>query len=234
MEHIRQAYTTTKAEKCTNRYQHVNSLELYSLIESLGFEKQSANASKKAGDHSRHITIFRSGDVFGDSKLQIVVDNSHDGSRACYIRIGLYRMVCANGLMIGTDLIKPYRIAHTGDVNKKLDDVRYYITAVVESIQMLMERFEKTVLDNFSINDFMRKAWIVRFGNDDGFDPFYFQAKRLEDTGATLWAVYNRVQERLMDKGLKKRSRAITSLRRSVDFNVELNNLANQYVKEAA
>jgi hypothetical protein len=79
-----------------------------------------------------------------------------------------------------------------------------------------------------------QKAWTLRFGSLDGFNMLMLGARRDDDTGRSLWAVYNRVQENLMGRGLKKRSKAITSARRAVDFNVDLNNLANQYVKEAA
>lgn len=227
--YVDQAYTTTKATDTTDRYQVINSLDVYNRIESLGFTQVSGNAKKKLNPHCRHITTFQSDSiVIGDSKLRLVVDNSHDGSRALYVRLGLYRMVCSNGLMVGTDVVKPYRITHTGNIHEKLANLEIWLNISIAMIKNMYNKLNSVILSEQAKNELMVRAYELRHGKVDGDLYSYDRTRRAEDRGDTLWLIYNRIQEQLM-LGVKYRSKRITSATTAVDFNVALNNLVMEY-----
>jgi hypothetical protein len=235
-EYIRQAYTTTNGAKCTNKYAHIQTEGLYRAIEALGYAQVQSSSSKKAGEHSRHITIFEKSDIlFEGCKPRVIVDNSHDGTKALYVRFGLFRMYCANGLVLGTDIVKPLRIIHSGtpkDLERQVYDfvaqATFAATALYDSMQHKLSAEQ--------ITEFAQKAFDLRYEGKFTisqrwltsltYDPSYV---REQDHGASLWAIYNRVQEALMSGKLVSKSRAITSPRRAIDFNNDLNNLAMQY-----
>ena len=51
-----------------------------------------------------------------DSIPELVFLNSHDGTTAYQVRVGLYRVVCTNGLIVSAEAFPVFRVAHRGDV----------------------------------------------------------------------------------------------------------------------
>ena len=95
----------------------------------------------------------------------------------------------------------------------------------------MLERMTKTELTESQFVSFAKKAHVLRYKSEEGFEETLFwarQVKRESDEGMSLWVVYNRVQEAL-EAGTKARSRRLRSETRKVDFNNELNNLAMEY-----
>lgn len=230
--YVKQAYTTTNGVKTTEKYQHIQTDSIYSTIEALGYHQVSSNVSKRANDHSRHITRFEHPSILCEGvKPQLIVDNSHDGSRALYIRFGLYRVYCSNGLVIGNDLIKPIRIAHKGQAKSiEWELTQFVAQATAITVDMISAWSNKT-LNAIELYSFIKAAHELRYGTDSGLEATIYyvsRARRIQDVGDSLWATYNRVQESLMH-GTVKGSRRITSERRAVDFNNELNSLAKRY-----
>lgn len=236
-EYTVNAYTKTAHERVTDKYVHVDSTRVYEKLKTLGFSVVSSNSTvrAKSKEHGRHITMFEHPTTkIGDSRLRVIVDNSHDGSRSVTIRVGLFRMACANGLVIGSDVIKPYRIRHVGNVEDRIEKIDEYIAASMATIQTIQDRMTNILLNTDQTVELYRNAWILRFGSDEGFSIGFFNSKRTQDDGNSTWMVYNRIQETLMQGGLKKRSRAIKSATRDVDFNNDLFNLVANTVKLAA
>jgi len=236
-EYTINAYTQTAHERVTDKYVHVDSTRVYEKLKTMGFTVVSSNSALrgKSKEHGRHITMFEHPTLqVGDSMLRVIVDNSHDGSRSVTIRVGLFRMACANGLVIGSDVIKPYRIRHIGNVEQRIEKIDDYIAASMATIQTMQDRMNSILLNTDQTVELYRQAWVLRFGSDEGFSPWFFNSKRTQDDGNSTWVIYNRIQETLMQGGLKKRSRAIKSATRDVDFNNDLFNLVADSVKLVA
>ncbi len=235
--YVRQAYTETNGAKCTEKYTHIQTDRVYAAIEALGFVQASKSAAPRATEHSRHITTFESPNLFLDGcKPRVIVDNSHDGSRAMYIRFGIYRMVCANGLIVGNDIVQPIRILHRGKVDNIERQVYDFVARATEVATSMYDKMKNTQLTCESIRSLTHLAFELRYGKDKmAPNSLYIRMAatnmhwvRYEDMGNNLWVIYNRLQEYMM-QGVGRRSRAITSERRSVDFNNELSNLALKF-----
>ena len=66
--------------------------------------------------------------VEGDEiAMRLVVSNSYDASRKVNIAFGAYRVVCANGMIIGRRLISVSR-RHVGDVTIEIEQIRKQMT----------------------------------------------------------------------------------------------------------
>jgi len=230
------AYTKTAHQRVSEKYVHVDTLKVYDKMTRMGFSVvSSTSARSKTKEHSRHITMFQHPTVkIGDSMLRIIVDNSHDGSRSVTIRIGLFRMACANGLVVGSDVVAPYRIRHIGNIDERVEGIDDYIAASMAAIQTMHGTMVNTILPDSQVEELYLAAWLLRFKDAEGYHSYWFKAKRTEDEGNSTWAVFNRIQETLMKGGLRKRSRAIKSAARDVDFNNELCNLISNNINLAA
>ena len=231
--YLPQAYTTTNGGKTSPKYQHIQTSEIYDAITGMGFEIVSSETKgKKASAHSRHITIFEHPlDLGNGLKPRVIVDNSHDGSRACYVRFGAFRFVCSNGLVIGNDVVTPIRILHKGTPEKITERIYEFVAQAKTAMAGMLEKMTRTEMSETMFYSFVKRAHILRYKTEAGLEETLFwsrQVKRESDEGMSLWAVYNRVQEAL-EAGTKYRSKRLRADTRKVDFNNELNNIAMQY-----
>lgn len=91
---------------------------------------------------------------------------------------------------------------------------------------------------------FAAKAAQLRFGDnlkEINTDQLLF-VERQEDAGMSMWAILNRVEEKLVrggfnyqnEKGKTRKARAIKNFTQNIEFNSSLWELANQYVEEYA
>ncbi len=110
----------------SDRYQFVSTGNLIERFQDQGLVLQSAKQgrSKKYDGFQRHVVRMSmpgQGQV-GDTKPEILIINSHNGAGSLQFRLGLYRMVCSNGLIVGADIGK-LSVRHFGDsVQKVVED----------------------------------------------------------------------------------------------------------------
>lgn len=163
--------------------------------------------------------------------------NSHDGSSAYQLRMGLFRVVCTNGLIVSRGAFPAVRVAHRGDV---VDEV---IAGAVEmserfgALAAQVEQMEHRRMPDEEQLRFAERALAVRYAHtaEAGMRPSQLlMCRRPEDTGDNLWSTLNRVQENLLRGGLSRRAangrltrtRRITSISEDVRINTRLWDLA--------
>jgi hypothetical protein len=176
----------------------------------------------------KHLSIFTRSDLkIGADHMQLLATNAHDGSAAFGLDAGVFRAICANGLVSG-DASTSIRIRHTGDVQSKLDEAIRHLLERMPQVAASVEAMQNTVLTPDEIRHLTRLAVIARTGKTPEH-VYDVQAKRLGDKGCELWKVFNRIQEKAVGGGLQyllkgefKRSRKITQIARTVKLNKEL------------
>ena len=165
--------------------------------------------------------------------------NSHDGTSAYQLRMGLFRVVCTNGLIVSRGAFPAYCVSHRGNI---VDDViagALKLSERFESLAGQVERMEQRRLFKDEQLAFAERALALRFPDpaQSGMEALQLLAcRRTEDIGDDLWRVYNRCQEHLLRGGLSRRSasgrltrtRRISSIRRDVQLNGQLWDLAAQ------
>ena len=82
-----------------------------------------------------------------DSISELVLTNSHDGSAAYHLRMGIYRAVCRNGLVVCDGTFPVWRVAHRGDILDELISAAVQMTERFEALAAQVERMERTVLE---------------------------------------------------------------------------------------
>jgi hypothetical protein len=155
---------------------------------------------------------------------------------------GLFRYACHNGLVVG-QVVDDIRIPHRGDVQDRVIDGAFRVLEEFEAVDASTQAMKALELDPEQEVAFATSALMLRFGERGGDKPpapitadQLLTARRPEDLGHSLWAVYQRVAENSLRGGLPGRSRRgrrlhtrpVNSIDRSVGLNRALWMLAEQ------
>jgi hypothetical protein len=232
-------------ERLSAKYTFVPSERVLTGLMSAGFlpvDARQASARRGSPLHARHVVRLRprfDTVQLKDSIAEVVFLNSHDGTSAYQLRMGLFRVVCTNGLIVSRGAFPAYCVSHRGNI---VDDViagALELAERFESLAAKVERMEQRRLFKDEQLAFAERALALRFPDpaQSGMEPLQLLAcRRTEDVGDDLWRVYNRCQEHLLRGGLTRRSasgrvthtRRISSIRRDVQLNGQLWDLAAQ------
>jgi hypothetical protein len=175
-----------------------------------------------------------------DSIPEILFLNSHDGTTAYQLRVGLFRAVCANGLIVSVSQFPVWRVPHRGDILDGIVKAALEMTETFDLLGHQIERMERTVLDEDRRLKFAHAAQILRFPElpHGGLTPSQLlQVRRPEDAGSDLWRTFNAVQENVLRGGVSRRSvtgrltrtRGITAIREDIRLNTALWDIAMRY-----
>lgn len=234
------------------RYAHVNTANIVSALKETGFDVAQAQVARirkqeKQGFQKHLFRLRREGQVeINGVYPEVLLRNSYDGTSAFEVSVGLFRLVCLNGLMASQGLSFHAKVRHTGNA---LDEVtRQVQIAASESDKLLgvVEKWQTIRLDQTQELQFGILAANLLAPNVADLRPTakgLINPARYQDVEPTLWNVFNRVQENAM-RGryiiLRQhtdfqhrlpfvKARAIKGLDRSIQFNRDLWTLASEF-----
>lgn len=242
-ERVPAVFAPTAHASRSPKYTFIPTERVLTGLMNAGFEPvdaRQARSRRGSAVHSRHILRLRrrfETVQLRDSVPEIVFLNSHDGTSAYQLRMGLYRVVCTNGLIVSRGAFPAYCVPHRGNVVDEVVTGALQISERFESLAAQVQRMEARRLSLAEQIRFSERAMALRFLDRvvSGMQPSALLAcRRHEDQGDDLWSVMNRVQENLLGGGLVRRSasgrltrtRRITSIREDVRLNSRLWDLA--------
>jgi hypothetical protein len=247
LEAVRQrapaAFASSAHESRSPRYTFIPTERVLTGLMGAGFvpvEARQTQARGASSSHARHVLRLRR--RFETVQLkgsvpEVVFMNSHDGSSAYQLRMGLFRVVCTNGLIVSRGAFPAYCVPHRGNV---VDEVVAGALKLSESFECLaaqVEHMEQRQLFKDEQLQFAERSLALRYPNpaEAGMQPSQLlTCRRVEDSGNDLWTVLNRCQEALLRGGLSRRAasgrlsrtRRITSIKEDVRLNTGLWDLA--------
>jgi hypothetical protein len=235
-----------KFHTLTDKYKLAKTSEMIATIEGLGYKMDRFVAlkvrKKERHGFQKHRVIFTSPTLKAivDGVPQLLLTNSHDGTSSVILQLGFFRTICANGLVVGDNLIQPVRIRHSGEnFNERLIEGINFIVAQADKLTQSIDKMKQTKLSDAEIKDFQRQAIQNRLGDDVKLESFSVPVQRTEDQETDLFTVMNVVQEALIRGGArvlveedgKRKDKAIRKVRGMVsqtEINTMLWNLAEQ------
>lgn len=253
IEQVREAapavFQTAPHRRTSERYTPISTMKVLEPMLKEGFtihRAQQKNVRHVSNEpYARHLICLRPpGDhkpTVGGVVPEVVIVNGHDGYTSYHVYLGMYRFVCANGMMLGTQF-EHYSIEHRGDIVGMVHDATRKIWEKVPDMYEWIRRAEATNMPIKKQNEFAERAMEIRHGDKRPYDPKeLLSTRRKEDEGMTLWPVYNRVQENLLKGGIEGRSannrrvvsRPIARVTRDVEYNRKLWDLAAEYARAA-
>jgi hypothetical protein len=146
------------------------------------------------------------------------------------LRVGLFRVLCTNGLVVSMGIFPVWRVMHRGDVVQDVVCAALRISERFEQLAAAVERMERTMLDAGQRLELAAQALALRFPNDAAGAMQLSQilvARRAQDVGNDLWRTFNVLQENVLRGGLVRRSasnrltrtRGIRAIREDVRLN---------------
>ncbi len=174
----------------------------------------------------------------GDVIPEVVLINSHDGTSAYKLMAGLYRLVCANGLMVPDGEIESISVMHKGDVAKDVVEGSHRLIGDTQRSLTTVQNWTRLQLTDGEQAAFAESAHKLRFADANGevttpITPAQLLApRRRDDICNDLWRTFNRVQENALSGGLSavqrdadgRRVRRVSTRRiNGIDQDVRLN-----------
>ena len=245
--------------KVSGKYLFVNTETIVDDLDKLGWKPVQAAQRKGRGKStifSKHMVAFQNPDIMikgkdgDDSFPRIIMTNSHDGMQAFKFSVGIFRLVCSNGLVVADEQFSDFKIKHKGYsfeelrgvVNEAVADLPNKVEVLNDMKQRILSKEEKNKL---ALDAMLIRAGIVpgsekakKFNYDEETIIDILDPKRDEDKGDDLWRVFNVIQEKITQgdfhaalTGAKVRKvRKIKSFEKDLKVNKELFKLATALV----
>lgn len=238
--HTPAAFATRPHEKCSPRYGYIDTQRLvsyfldegYSVADSRGGQRGS---SREYGMHTIRMRAPSKTVIVGDLYPEIVLTNSHDKSSRAILDLGIYRGACSNGLVVGTSAGLRFSIPHVGDQRDAVITAAGKAMEYVPKLQEVVGDWSQRWLTSPELKEFNRRALIIKPSKGE---VDLTVCRRNEDSADHLWNVFNRVQENVLsggmtyrsEKGRHIRTRPVGSVRKALDTNQRLWELAEEFL----
>lgn len=203
-------------------------------------QKNVRDSSKR--ELTTHLLRFRRLDndiVVGDSVVELLLKNAHDRSSAFVLHAGIFRMACANGIVIADSTFAKMSVRHGKNI---VGDIIEGACDIIEEVPMIthhVEGMQNTMLDGYQRGNFARDAFTMAYGerdenlvtSDGQIIHQMLAPKRQSDMGHDLWSTFNVIQENIIRGGicltkLNEKTgyrRSTTREVKNIDKNIKLN-----------
>jgi hypothetical protein len=226
------AQRMTPAPNVSKNYSFFPTSEVVDSLRGIGYLVSGSNQQGKT-DHGIHVVRMRH-ESFLDSKLapEIVIKNANNGYSPLCLMSGLFRMVCSNGLIVGSTNAE-VQLRHTR--GNQMDAVFNGVQWIVEQTNLAVQRsndWQKIKMEHDARAHFTKLVGQMLKG-----DPNMFSADELlrprYDEEFNLWTVFNLAQESIITGGVHTNrgstTRGITGAARNVEVNRQLWQLAESF-----
>ena len=238
-------FTKEPHDEVSEMYHFIPTIDVINEIKShnwypVNVQEASVRDLDKEG-FQRHLVRFRHFDDLlnpSENAVELLLFNSHDRSTAFSISAGIYRFVCANGLIIADSVFESYKIKHIGNRENDVLTAINNITAFKPQLEAKIHTLESITLSNAEKISFAKSAIPLRFNEHLEVDHHELLVPhRTEDEHNDLYTVLNVIQENLLrgnisghnkETGRRFTSREITSIGKDVDVNQGLWSIAER------
>jgi len=233
----------------SKKYQFIKTSDILESLSSLGWNAREMSEVKARKPHTKgfqkHLIRLTNPEFktenIGDEVPELVLTNSHNGKNSFSFRIGIYRLVCSNGLVIPTEEFTNVTVKHTGNMVSQIQEVIKKMSGFFSEVYIDVNKMKSRKMLPREISAFSRAAASLRSPTlseriSSNIEEIT-SPRRKEDEGDDLWKVYNRAQENLIGgnfeiktkKGSRKGS-SIRSIDKGIKMNEDLWNLAKTYI----
>jgi hypothetical protein len=231
-------FQTEKLSKLSDRYTVVPTIDVVEKFIENGWQVSSAKQVGKTA-FAKHQVRLRNSELpqVGDSLLEAVITNSHNGSSTLQVGAGLFRLVCSNGLTVPVSTFGDMKQTH---LNLSMSDVELITEQFVintPKIQKSVTRMMEVTMDIERKIDFVSKAVGIRWKNTEDISTLTLETiidpLRDGDSDDNLWTTFNVVQEKLIRGGfIKQQGRNTRSVKGIQSLNMD--NMINTKLWELA
>jgi hypothetical protein len=220
----------------SQRYTYIPTSTVLDGLRKEGFQPfmvtQTRVRDESKREFTKHMLRLRHASQIADTEAnEIVLLNSHDGTSSYQMLAGMFRFVCANGLVCGTT-VADVRVPHKGQIIDNVIQGAHDVLDGFGLVRELRDDMRGLDLQPAEAEAFARSALTLKYEPDPVTPAPVTEAqilapRRAADTGSDLWTTFNRVQENLVRGGLPARNAAGRRIRtrevQGIDQSVKIN-----------
>lgn len=246
--------------KVSEKYVQANTSTVINDMAKLGWyvvdAKQKGKRKNSSGIQSFHMVSFQNPDikVMENNEVEafprIILTNSHDGMNSFKFMVGLYRLVCSNGLIVADETFEELTIRH---INYTFEDLRHLVTKTVAALPKYIDTVNKmkaTQLTKEQKYDFALKMLKLRKNvpadtqltvSESTLEEVLTPVRK-DDEGDSVWNVFNVLQEKMIKGGSMvesgknnklRKMRPVKSFVRDLNVNYSMYQTAMDYLDAA-
>lgn len=254
-------FATQEAGHLSDKYLFIPTATIVSRLMDSGWvcvSAAEARVTKAERDgFQRHMLRFHRVDAapvrdVGDLVPELILTNSHDGTSAFRLHMGLFRLVCSNGMVVADQTLQSISVRHSGKAPDDIIDASFTLMADVPQLMESVRHMQSLQLQKPEQRALAEAAAVLRWSATDAetgslitppvSPDQLLRPRRYGDDKADLWTTMNVVQENLMQGGLRTRTstgrrnstRAVSSPAEDVRLNKALWTLAEALRKSRA
>lgn len=239
---------TSPSQNVSSDYAFVSTRDVLEKVIDMGWNITNVTGQNKR-PHSQHrVTLVHNNFLDKVTKQdetipRIELFNSHDRTKRFMFAVGLFRLVCSNGLIVAAGACETIRSKHRSCHIMDTKSIADQLSLTVEkfpTVLNVVEGFKQRELSYEEQQDLAqfalkgrylyRSSMPKRFADINETATKFLQVNRGEDEGNDTWKVYNRLQENFI-RGIQGFSRAVTGYADSIRVNELLWKGAEQTLK---
>lgn len=248
----------------SGRYVQANTSTVINDLAKLGWypveAKQCRNKKNSSGIRSFHMVAFQNPDIkitktnddgssVVDTYPRIILTNSHDGFNSFKFMLGLFRLVCSNGLVVCDNQMVNMSIRH---MNYTFEELRMVVKTAIEEVPNIVNTMNE--MRNIQLTDEQKQELAIEvikirkgieenetYAVEQDVVEDILTPVREEDKSNDLWTIFNICQEKLIkggffnktNKNKLRKVKSITSIKKDMEYNQRLWLTASRYLKVA-
>ncbi len=210
------AVATRSAPCLSDRYNFISSQEIAEEFASNDWHLVGASQSRcrKPGrdGFQKHLMRFAHASQLHQSsseRVETVVFNSHDGASSLQIGAGVFRFICANGLVVADSTVATVRLPHTYLEMDRVVEASHSILGAASKVRDTITEWKQLEVTKDEALHLAEQGIKLRWGGDLPADQYpvtpttLLQRQRLDDCPRDLWTTFNVVQENLIRGGVR-------------------------------
>jgi hypothetical protein len=247
-----QAYAASPKPGLSPKYSFLPTSRIISDMDSLGWKVCQAKTNRSRTitnqEFGNHVIKFFNPDVFiqdsegnVESYINVVVMNNHSGTGSFKFEMGIFRLVCSNGLVIKDQDMGSFNIRHSGYSFEQLQETMGTAITRLPELVNRINTWNGITMTTDQQKDFAKKALALRSYTDrvptEEELAEFLAPRRQQDQGDSLWVVLNRIQESVMkggyhllnSRGKSRRAKSIKNIQQDIKLNQQIWELATEY-----
>lgn len=196
--------------KMSEQYRFVPTIDVIDALQDNQFYPVYAAQSKTRipgkGEFTKHVIRFRN--IWNlrnttDEIPEIVLVNSHDGSSAYKLMMGIFRLVCGNGLIIASSMVNEISVRHIGvkSLPQQVIDISHEIIKETPAVMTAIGDWKAIELSPVQQEAFASSALELRDSTIQLSPEQILRPRRSSDNKPNLWNTFNNVQENIIKGG---------------------------------
>ena len=247
-----QAFASAPKPGVSSKYSFLPTSRIIEDMNRLGWQVNQAKSNRSrtaaAAEYGNHVVKFFHPDVFMrdqegniEAYVNIVVMNNHMGTGSFKFEMGIFRLVCENGLIIKDKDFGGFNMRHSGYSFDQLQETLNQAMTQLPEVVGKINTYNQIIMSKEAQKAFAQQAFQLRSYQDRQLTETelaeFLAPRRKQDEGDSLWVVLNRIQESVLKGGYSitnkkdkiRRAKSIKNIQQDIKLNQQVWELAGTF-----